>query len=215
MKDYVFPKSIDELLNFGSTKTDKGNCFEDFLFHYYRREFDVVLYTSKYDIGVDLVMYNLADPSYRIGIQAKNFNSRQLSKRDIQSMTGETMKIYYLSEMRLVTTSVLNNHAKQFCLNSNYECLEYDSVVSMINEVNDNSGSSKADEDIKRNLYKLRYTLMRIFELSKPHHVFGYRTIMEIVSTKPKSKEDLVSVYGLGPYKIEKYGKYILELINE
>lgn len=47
-----------------------------------------------------------------------------------------------------------------------------------------------------------------------PYVVFTDRTLSDLIAKRPKTKEDLVSVYGIGPARADKYGDAILEAMS-
>lgn len=212
MSKFRFPRSIDELTEYGSTKAEKGKYFEEFLYWYYKREFNHVLQTSKYDIGVDLILCKEKRSDYRIGIQAKNFSSREIYKKDIQSMNEETELVYHLKEMRLCTTSVLNDNASQYCRNIGIEIIDRDDIIQMIDEVNRNIISN--GKDYKTSLYEVRNHLMKKHNKKKPHHIISYRTIKDLLDKKPITKKELSNVHGFGDFKVQKYGEEILSVFK-
>lgn len=214
MSKYVYPSSIDELIDNDYSKKQKGKKFEDFLYHYLSEEFDKVLYTNEYDKGVDLIVYKYENPEYRIGIQAKNYSSRAIMKKDIQAMNKETEEIYYVKEMRLFTTSTLNEHAKQYCKNTGIEYYEHDEIEAMISEVSRPKEVIKSNSNIKTQLYKLRNKLMIEFDLEKPHYVFSYKTINELLDKKPTSLDELYDVHGFRHVKVARYGNQIIDLFK-
>lgn len=213
MKEYTYPKSIIDLKDDNYSREDKGMLLEEFLYQYLQREFDNVLYTPKYDKGVDLIAYNNSNKEYRIGIQAKNFISKEVYKKDIQSMNLETEKIYFLEEMRLFTTSTLNDNAVQYCRNTGIEYYEEDDIIEMINEINRFKVESTT-LDRKTELYMLRNKLMKDFGKSKPHHIMSYRNIRDILDKEPKTLEELIDVHGFGEYKVNNYGPQIIQLFK-
>lgn len=213
MKEYTYPKSINDLKNDNHSREEKGKTLEEFLYQYLQREFDNVLYTPKYDKGVDLIVFNNSNKEYRIGIQAKNFISKDVYKKDIQSMNLETEKIYYLEEMRLFTTSTLNDNAVQYCRNTGIEYYEEEDIVEMIKEINGNNLESTS-LDTKTELYRLRNKLMKDFGKTKPHHIMSYRTIRDILEKEPKTLDELMSVHGFGKFKVANYGPQIIQLFG-
>ena len=46
-----------------------------------------------------------------------------------------------------------------------------------------------------------------------PYVVAGDRTLREIAATRPGTLDELGSVYGIGPAKVEKYGPGLLEIV--
>lgn len=51
-------------------------------------------------------------------------------------------------------------------------------------------------------------------ERIKPYIIFSDSTLIELVNKKPKDKEELMAIRGMGEKKFERYGKEVLELIN-
>lgn len=48
-----------------------------------------------------------------------------------------------------------------------------------------------------------------------PYMLFGDKTLMDIAAKKPKSKSDLLNVYGIGKVKAEEFGRSILQIIAD
>ena len=48
-----------------------------------------------------------------------------------------------------------------------------------------------------------------------PYTIFADRTIMDIVARKPKNREELLLIYGIGQAKADKYGDMILRVLGE
>ena len=46
-----------------------------------------------------------------------------------------------------------------------------------------------------------------------PYVVAGDRTLREIAATRPASLEELGTLYGIGPAKVERYGPGLLEVV--
>ena len=51
-------------------------------------------------------------------------------------------------------------------------------------------------------------------EKVKPYFIYNNEMMEEIIKLKPKTKEELISIKGLGPVKIEKYGQDIVDIIR-
>ena len=45
------------------------------------------------------------------------------------------------------------------------------------------------------------------------YHVFANRTLAAIAEAKPRSREELLALPGVGPAKLERYGEEVLELV--
>ena len=48
-----------------------------------------------------------------------------------------------------------------------------------------------------------------------PYVIFGDKTLMDLAAKKPKTKAELLNVYGIGEAKAEQFGKSILCIITE
>ncbi len=48
-----------------------------------------------------------------------------------------------------------------------------------------------------------------------PYTIFADKTIYDLIAKKPKTKEELLGVYGIGQAKAEKYGEMILKILLE
>ena len=47
-----------------------------------------------------------------------------------------------------------------------------------------------------------------------PYVIFGDKTLEELVIKKPSSMQELLSVYGIGTLKAEKFGSQLLRIIS-
>ena len=84
--------------------------------------------------------------------------------------------------------------------------LKGDDVTNEINEI-------EYDEELFSKLRKLRLNLSRTQKI-KAYYIFDNITLWEMTKKKPKNKEEMLDVYGVGPYKVEKYGDAFLHIIN-
>ena len=48
-----------------------------------------------------------------------------------------------------------------------------------------------------------------------PYVIFGDKTLLDLAAKKPKSRQDLLNVYGIGRAKAEEFGRSILQIISE
>lgn len=48
-----------------------------------------------------------------------------------------------------------------------------------------------------------------------PYMIFGDKTLLDLAAKKPKSKTDLLNVYGIGKAKSEEFGRSIIQIISE
>lgn len=73
------------------------------------------------------------------------------------------------------------------------------------------SDSDRALEKALRDARNARAREMRV----PPYTIFQDRTIYDLVAKKPKTKEELTGIYGIGLAKAEKYGDLILKVLND
>ena len=48
-----------------------------------------------------------------------------------------------------------------------------------------------------------------------PYMIFGDKTLLDLAAKKPKSRGELLNVYGIGSVKAEEFGRAILSIIEE
>ena len=48
-----------------------------------------------------------------------------------------------------------------------------------------------------------------------PYMIFGDKTLLDLAAKKPKSRQDLMNVYGIGRAKAEEFGRAIIQIIEE
>ena len=48
-----------------------------------------------------------------------------------------------------------------------------------------------------------------------PYTIFHDKTLREVARKKPKNNEELKGIYGVGDAKLEKYGGFLIEIVNE
>ena len=51
-------------------------------------------------------------------------------------------------------------------------------------------------------------------EKIKPFYVFNDAQMNELIEKRPRTKEELLSVSGFGPVKVEKYGEQLIKLLS-
>ena len=74
------------------------------------------------------------------------------------------------------------------------------------------SPAHQSDDELLRRLKTWRIAKARAH--GKPAYtVLTDRTLQELVSTRPLRMEDLAKVYGIGPAKLETYGREILDVV--
>jgi ATP-dependent DNA helicase RecQ len=70
---------------------------------------------------------------------------------------------------------------------------------------------TEADEIVFEQLRTLRLKIAKE-EKVPPYIVFSDKTLLHMAIMKPKTKEEMLSVSGVGEFKVEKYGKSFLEI---
>ena len=68
-------------------------------------------------------------------------------------------------------------------------------------------------DDLVSELKKFRLELSRAEGL-KPYYIFTDAQMNELIEKKPETKEQLLQVSGFGKVKVEKYGEFILKILN-
>jgi superfamily II DNA helicase RecQ len=72
------------------------------------------------------------------------------------------------------------------------------------------SEDDRALEKALRDMRNARAREMRV----PPYTIFQDKTIYDLIAKKPKTKEELTGVYGIGRAKAEKYGELILKILS-
>ncbi|GBF23489.1 ATP-dependent DNA helicase RecQ, partial [Candidatus Gastranaerophilus sp. (ex Termes propinquus)] len=70
------------------------------------------------------------------------------------------------------------------------------------------------DVELFDSLKKLRLEYARA-ENMPPYIIFSDKTLVEMVSNKPKTMDDMAEVSGVGEYKLKKYGLAFLKALND
>jgi hypothetical protein len=71
----------------------------------------------------------------------------------------------------------------------------------------------KDPEILTKELKEFRLTTSRT-ENVKPYFIFDNKQMEDLIAKLPRTKEELLTIYGFGPKKVEKYGDEILRIIN-
>ncbi|WP_143322453.1 DNA helicase RecQ [Clostridium sp. HBUAS56010] len=71
---------------------------------------------------------------------------------------------------------------------------------------------NEADEILFEKLRALRFQIAKE-EKVPPYIVFSDKTLLHMAVIKPKTKEEMLTVSGVGEFKVEKYGKSFLEIL--
>jgi ATP-dependent DNA helicase RecQ len=72
---------------------------------------------------------------------------------------------------------------------------------------------SEQDRALEKALRDMRYMKAREMRVP-PYTIFQDRTIYDLVAKKPRTREELTGVYGIGQAKAEKYGDLILQILS-
>jgi ATP-dependent DNA helicase RecQ len=73
--------------------------------------------------------------------------------------------------------------------------------------------TNESDLELLDELKDLRYALARK-EKMPPYRVFNDKSLLEMVTQKPKTLEEMAEVSGVGDYKLKKYGKIFIDIIS-
>ncbi len=72
---------------------------------------------------------------------------------------------------------------------------------------------SEGDRALEKALRQARNARAREMRVP-PYTIFRDRTIYDLIVKKPKTKEELTGIYGIGQAKAEKYGDMILKILE-
>jgi superfamily II DNA helicase RecQ len=72
------------------------------------------------------------------------------------------------------------------------------------------SDADRVLEKALRDVRRAKAMEMRV----PPYTIFQDKTIYDLIAKKPKTKEELQGVYGIGQAKAEKYGDLILDVLS-
>lgn len=73
---------------------------------------------------------------------------------------------------------------------------------------------SEGDRALEKALREARNAMAREMRVP-PYTIFPDKTIYDLIAKRPKTKEELPGVYGIGQAKAEKYGDFILKTLND
>ena len=48
-----------------------------------------------------------------------------------------------------------------------------------------------------------------------PYVIFGDKTLLDLAAKKPRTKGELLNIYGIGSVKAEEFGRSVLQIITE
>lgn len=77
-----------------------------------------------------------------------------------------------------------------------------------------NERHSGVDMKLIESLKLLRNDLARQNKVKMLHHVFDNRTLEDFATKRPKTKEDMLKISGVGEIKFERYGSQFLEILT-
>jgi len=94
------------------------------------------------------------------------------------------------------------------------EPLKLSITQSFIEQISTTYKFTSKEKNLYESLRKLRLEISQE-ERIKPYWVFGNSTLTEIVLLKPRTKEQLLGLKGLGPKKIDWFGQDIINIIED
>ena len=221
---YEFPNTIEEIDQFS------GKDFEVFLFEFFQvLEYHPRLTDDSNDKGIDIIIKIPNENGFKnVGIQAKRWKSK-VGADEIRSML-DGKDHYNFHEAWIITTSNLTSAAITTAKNNRIQILKRENVIQFLAELkkHDNVNFKKIiveqerivneQETIDNPLYnmlkELRKELAKKHKITPLYYVYSNSTIISIINTVPKTKDELISVEGLGTKKIELYGEEIINTVS-
>jgi len=229
---YSFPNTIEDIDKFS------GKEFEVFLFEYFKiTGCNPRLTNDTDDKGVDLMIDTLTPKGkkLKVGIQAKRWKG-SIGAVEVRKML-DGKDHYNLDQLWIVSTSKLTSSATTTAKNHNIEVLNRDVVIDLLNDLkgmedvkfmpikkpkvieskrdiiekNNYKISSKLEMDLK----ELRKKIAKENNISKLYFVFNNKTLLDICDKLPLTKEELLSIKGIGPAKYDLFGIKLIEIISK
>lgn len=87
-------------------------------------------------------------------------------------------------------------------------------ITNSFNNNADIKGVNPLDESICKRLKVYRYSQAKL-ENVPAYYIFNDNVLNDLVTIKPKNLSELDKIKGFGEYKCNKYGKNIIDIINE
>lgn len=131
---------------------------------------------------------------------------------------------------------IINNKSISYDYNKKYSLTEEDFMEQniekeieekILEEIYDEKGIDEVEtsvlEEVKEKVksYEEVFNALKEYRLNKsreekvkPYFIYNNEMVEEIIKLKPEAKEDLISIKGFGPVKIEKYGQDIVDIIR-
>ncbi len=123
----------------------------------------------------------------------------------IEKIENQKQKIYSEKSIQEFCDSLLKYHVEK------YEDKEQNVVIEK--EV-DKKENNENDETLRNQLKKFRLEKSKE-EKCQAYIIFNDKTLEKIIEKKPKTLDELLNVEGFGQFKVDKYGKEILEIVKE
>lgn len=173
----------------------------------------------------------LANPKTVVNMKyAKKETKEQVIRADqlIKFIKDENEKSKYESsndnDMRIWAESFLSMHVNNI---EDYSKKYAEYIVGENAQPQDKQSAEAVRkiefEDVKTDIFVEEgelYQALKAFRLNKsreekikPYFIFNDAQLQDLMTKKPKTKEELLEVAGFGPVKVEKYGKEILNLL--
>lgn len=137
----------------------------------------------------------------------------QLIRRinDIEASIKDNMSIKQMKE--LADFFIENNHPDIEKYEKEYH-VYWEKVRRLKEEIANIEKPKKEDEELEKQLRHFRTFISKQKNI-KPYIVFNDKSMRELVSKRPITKEELLSIEGFGEKKLQDYGEKILKIINE
>lgn len=116
-------------------------------------------------------------------------------------------------QMREYAQSFLDINKPKDNWKDKYEKYLKEAIEDVISSFN-NKDTNLLNESICKRLKKYRYNQAKL-ENVPAYYIFNDSVLNDLVTIKPKNLSELDKIKGFGEYKCNKYGKNIIDIINE
>ncbi len=141
------------------------------------------------------------------GVYPRNYMGRA---RIIQIKDEKGMRISAESHGERLSVSFSSVEMYQAPFEQKQEVIAPEAREKVIAKPPELSEGDRALEKALRGMRNARAREMRV----PPYTIFQDKTIYDLIAKKPKTKEELTGVYGIGQAKAEKYGDLILKVLS-
>lgn len=135
---------------------------------------------------------------------------KENDKLNPESFTDKQMLEF--AQSFLNRNKIKNNWKKKYDV---YFEKRIEDTISIFNN-NGKTGkdTDSLDELIRKRLKEYRYNQAKL-ENIPVYYIFNDNVLDDLITIKPKDLNDLIKIKGFGEYKCNKYGKNIIDIINQ